>query len=98
MANYKIQRFSDPKSSGGPKLPKSQDFRRLVHEYLRDPLFAFDEDHAAIALPINCVIEAREKLGMDKIFTDLTDFQYIRQLLTDRFGAVTPLISAFADC
>lgn len=64
--------------------------RRLVGEYVQDlPLYAFDADHAMIALPLAALRQAaRSRLCFDGLGLDDTEREVMAGLFTDEKGRI----------
>lgn len=88
--NYKDIRFSDPIVPAWFSNVDIYGLRRLVGDYLADPfLYAFDESHAMVALPLAAL---RDECGSSFMFSGLglsvDESACLKRLLADKSGPI----------
>lgn len=88
--NYKDLRLSDPLV---PKWLASVDklgLRRTLGDYLADPsLYAFDESHALVALPLAALLdEFKSSVGFIGLGLNGNDIAYLKGALSDKNGPI----------
>lgn len=62
-ANYRRGEFWEPTCPDHFVAVADLGVRRAVETYVRDKMFAFDKDHAAVAYPLRAIMEARTKVA-----------------------------------
>jgi hypothetical protein len=87
-ANYKRGSFWEPDCPPHFQALKSLGVRRAVDGYLKDKMLAFDPDHAALAYPLQAIIEARSKLQR----MDERDADFLQLRAKDARGPLSELI------
>lgn len=92
LLNYRVQRFVDPHNADGiARVPDAGAFRRQIEAYLADAFYAYDPDHASIALPIACVLKARRRLSSERVFKTLKQQQFVKELCRGHGGTMAGL-------
>lgn len=95
QANYRQARFAEPEC---PKhfLKARSGVRRLLAGYLSDDwsVYAFDEDHAAIAYPLTAARFANDLVGRSSCHT-VNERKFLREIFSDKNGLLAPVINAF---
>lgn len=92
LVNYRVQRFADPHNVDGvAHVTDAGAFRRQIEAYLADTFYAYDPDHASIALPITCVLKARQRLSSERVFKTLEQRQFVKDLCKGHGGTMAGL-------
>ncbi len=90
--NYKMQRFADPSEAlGVRRFARNADLRKLLVEYIHNPYYAFDPDHASIALPLAFILKARKRLATETIFGSGEQKKFLKSLMNDTNGTMSAL-------
>jgi hypothetical protein len=95
-ANYAAGRFDDPRCPPHFSTIVHFGVRRAASEYITDTsyLYAFDPDHAIIALPIEVLKLALSHPNLDiSANTDADAQRFFRALYSDRAGPMADLLS-----
>jgi hypothetical protein len=96
--NYRVARFGDPTVDKYFLKCGQSDLRSLVSLYISDPLYAYDPDHAILALPIRALQSAKENFAINRLpYTCRADeLRLIRKLTKDRNGPLPSLLELLA--
>lgn len=88
--NYRDFRFSDPDVPGWFSTIDSLGVRRVVGDYLSDlPLYAYDADHAMVALPLAALMSERSSvLQFPGLGLSVADSTALKAFLSDRSGPI----------
>ncbi|WP_234191977.1 hypothetical protein [Pseudacidovorax sp. NFM-22] len=90
--NYKIAKFREPEAPTCFKKIASENLRRLLPAYINDSsaTFAFDPEHAILALPIAAIQTAKAAFAAKVPPTSLTagDASFLAGLFRDRHGQI----------
>lgn len=95
-ANYQIGRFPDPVCPAHFLTITRIGMRRALTEYVSDKtyLYAFDPDHAVLALPVEALKQTIAHPNLDiAANTDATAQMFFRGLCKDRAGPMTDFLS-----
>jgi hypothetical protein len=99
LINYRLQRFSAPRPPiqfDSLTQPDSQ-LRPILETYLANKFYAFDKDHACLALPLHCVLEARNFLKSEELFDTSERKELLGKLLKDGKGKLANLYAKLED-
>ena len=96
--NYKTQRLPCELSDIGvsPTLTTNT-MRRTLEEYLNISTYAFDPDHAAVALPMAFTLRVASKNNGKVVFQRSADFERTRRQLSDSAGPLANLHALLID-
>lgn len=100
-ANYKKSRFSEPAPPEHFKYIASKGVRRAVETYVDDDtfLYAFQPQHAMLALPIEAFKMALEKIGSvsEAKFMPENDANYLQSIYCDNSGPIDKITAMIAS-
>lgn len=95
LVNYRTQRFPElAESPGISDLLVGNSLRRIIDEYLSTATYAFDSDHAAIALPLACISRAAKSVNAN-VYSRQSQVAVVRALLSDSTGPIPKLYERF---
>lgn len=98
LVNYRMQRFPLTASEVGIfEDMATQKMRRVMESYLDISTYAYDADHAAIALPLACVLKCVKKARGKELYKRPTQISAVRTLLADGTGPLPRFVSLFID-
>lgn len=98
LVNYRMQRFplaGDDVGIFGDMA--TQKLRRVIESYLDVSTYAYDADHATIALPLACVSKCVQKAHGKALYKRDSQVAAARMLFVDGTGPIPRLISKFVD-
>jgi hypothetical protein len=94
QANYKIAKFYEPQIPRHFQKIVNFGLRRVIHEYLNDPLnlYLFDPDHAILAYPLKTIqITYKKIIATENMAFVKDEIKYLCQLFNDDKGQISDM-------
>ena len=94
--NYRLQKFSEPTPNEWLERVVDLGIRKAIGAYVADPtLYAYDAEHAILALPILAFLEEKKKVAsFSSLGLSDTQITYIKSKLADDRGHLPSLSGA----
>lgn len=93
--NYGASRFGDPAVDRLFSRCVETDYRKMFSIYLADPLYAYDPDHAVVALPLRALQTTRDQFSkrLLRYTCRSEESRFLKALTKDRRGPIPDLVN-----